>query len=156
MASYTRTSPAYWKKIRALDFSKEIFLETRKKGIVVPTPKTNPPQTNKMRTVTLIQAPPKNRGKHDSKKSAEWNRLSMHIGKTCRLLMHFFTFMTLLLASTITRKKQVWQFSFFKRVLDKVDHMIFQLEIFKNYHTSFGWWLKIYYLMGRTIRVKIY
>ena len=132
-----------------------------KRGIVVPIPKTNPPQVEKMRTVTLLSAPSKIMEKLVLRSMIR--KIDPYLGgsqhayrrglSTSTALLHIHDAATRIYDDLQNTGLAILSLDFTK-AFDKVDHFILLQKIFQNFPSGFGWWLKDY-LKNRTFRVKI-
>ena len=137
------------------------FPKAWKRGIVVPIPKTNPPQLQKMRTVTLLSAPSKilekvvlrsmrktidpflGKSQHGYRKGLSTTTAVLHIHDAATRIYDDLQNTGLAILSLD-----------FTKAFDKVDHRILLQKVFRLFQPGFGWWL-MDYLVSRSFRVRI-
>lgn len=137
------------------------FPDAWKRGIVVPIPKTNPPQLHNMRTITLLPVPSKILEKVVLKSlQKEIEPLlgrSQHAYRkglsTTTALLQIYDTATRIYDDSQNAGLAILSLDFTK-AFDKVDHPILLQKIFDNFHSGFGWWL-MNYLQNRCFQVKI-
>ena len=141
--------------------SQRRFPAAWKGGIVVPIPKTSPPQLEKMRTITLLPAPSKILEKIVLRSIRM--KVEPLLGKNQQAYRKGLSTTTALLqindAATrihdnVQNKGCAILSLDFTKAFDKVDHRVLLQKVFALSHTGFGLWLADY-LTRRSFRVRI-